>query len=152
METEVQTSFRVTVWEPYFSKRMILHVDQPSSVKLYGREHELQHEVFTCEIAEDVWGGITDDTSREQLQRGFLGAFEASQPPSSRSMVHLGAYLNLVDLAIRSGHSSWSQSQSQISDIGAAPVLADTLYAFHQQLSWIYETFRDVPGATVSVR
>lgn len=153
MTTEALTKFRVTVWQPYFAGCMLAIGQQDSNVfNVFDGDTELQREVFTCAIEEDVWAGLTDDAKRTSLSNKFIDAFQPMLAPSERDMLAFGAFVaELRDVAL-SPASEWSPSASAVVDVGTPPIMVNGLLALYQQLSWLLDVFRHLPGASVSVR
>lgn len=117
---------------------------------LLGPESVLQQEVFTFQPKEDVWGGLVDSELREALSARFISEFEPVRPPNERGFDRLAAFL--VDLRAALPKGEWSSSGQQLDDDSEQAVRLNPLLAFHNHLSWMHDTFRDTPGASVSVR
>ncbi|NTI27129.1 hypothetical protein [Rhizobium rhizogenes] len=148
-----QIKFRVTVWQPYFAGCM-LAVPRESATEydLLSGDFELQREVFTWPLQEDVWAGIANDELRTTLHRGFTENFQATRPPSERGMDMLEKFVADVRDAIKSGSSEWSTAESGTAELSRTSLMINALSAFHNQLNWMLDMFRDLPGASVSVR
>jgi hypothetical protein len=50
------------------------------------------------------------------------------------------------------GKSEWSVAESGAAEYSTASLMINGLAAFHNQLKWMLDMFRDLPGASVSVR
>ncbi|MGC1304388.1 MAG: hypothetical protein WA840_18635 [Caulobacteraceae bacterium] len=117
---------------------------------LLGPEATLQQEAFTFQPTEDVWGGLVDSELREKLSMQFISEFEPVRPPSERGFDRLAVFLNELRAAIPKGE--WASSGQQLDDESEQALRLNPLLAFYSQLAWIHETFKDTPGASVSVR
>ena len=153
MTGDAQTKFRITIWQPYFAGFMLaVGQDDSSGLNILDSDTELQREVFTCPIEEDVWAGVTDDEKRTSLSSRFIDAFQPMLPPADRSMAAFEAFVaELRDVAL-SPASEWSPSAAALVDAGTPPVMVNNLLALYQQLAWLLDVFRDLPGASVSIR
>lgn len=151
MTSDTSTGFRVTIWRPYTPGRALTLKDLGSEgMTALGPEALLQQEAFSFQPKEDVWGGLIDSGLRENLSAQFIGDFEPVRPPSERGMDRLATFLDDLKAALPQG--LWSDSGQQIDEESEEAVRLNPLLAFYCHLSWIYETFKDAPGASVSVR
>jgi hypothetical protein len=143
---------RITVWQPYFAGCMLAFgpVDAAGLDILEG-DTELQKELFTWPIEEDVWAGVTDDNLRAQLEERFVTDFQPMKLPPERSMAKFADFVAAVGAVVRKG-SEWSAAASGVAEHSPTTCMTNALLAFHEQLHWMLEMFRDLPGASVSVR
>jgi hypothetical protein len=152
--SENPTGLRVTVWRAYLPTRQIVIQEAGSESPRYlGSDDDLQRDVFTWQAREDVWGGLTDETTRQMLSQRFREDFDPFLPPDKRDFSKLAAFLAELQTAAQSPQSSWATSAQQIGDDDADPSMRlNPLLAFYNQLLWIYEVFRELPGASITVR
>jgi hypothetical protein len=150
---EAQTKVRVTIWQPYFAGYMLaIGQTDSQSLNILDGDTELQREVFTWPVEEDIWAGLTDDQRRRELSDKFINDFQPMLAPEKRNMGSLASFVaDLREVALSSS-SEWSTSSSSANEIGSPPVLINGLLALYHQLEWILDVFRDMPGASVSVR
>ena len=153
MIEDVQIKVRVTIWQPYFAGCM-LAIGQPDSsgLNILDGDTELQREVFTWSVAEDVWAGVADDIKRTEFAARFVDSFQPTLAPSERSMESFADFVSDLRGVALSSLSEWSASASKMAEVGVPPVLLNGLLAFYHQLVWLLDVFRDLPGASVSVR
>ena len=150
---DATTKLRITAWQPYFADFMLACQDAGApELGILGSDAELRREIFTWPLEEDIWAGVTDDTLRVSLQRRFVTDFQPERPPAERSMARYGEFVDAVGDVLAASGSEWSAASSGIADGSATTYMIDALAAFHQQASWIRDVFRDLPGASVSVR
>lgn len=152
MNDEGRTKLKITIWQPYFAGCMIAF-GQPDAQQLdvLDSDTELQREVFTWPLDEDVWAGVTDDELRTSLAARLIDDFQPMLLPNQRDMEHLARYVSdLRELAMSSA-SEWSPSVSGDQTYTTA-LMINGLLAFYYQLLWLLDVFRDLPGASVSVR
>ncbi len=148
-----QTKVRVTIWQPYFAGFMLAFgQDEPGNFGILDNDAELQREIFTWPVEEDVWAGVTDDALRLNLEEKFVTAFQPMQSPAARSMEKLASFVSELETVVRGAGSEWSIGASGVAEASSVGCMVNGLLAFHQQLSWILDMFRDLPGASVSVR
>lgn len=117
---------------------------------LLGPDAMLQQEAFTFQPNEDVWGGLVDSELREKLSRQFISEFEPVHPPAARGFDRLSKFLDELRAAIP--NSEWASSGQQTDEESEQAARLNPLLAFYCHLAWIYETFKDTPGASISVR
>ena len=150
---DTQSKFRVTVWQPYFAGCMLAFPREGATeYDLLSRDFELQREVFTWPLQEDVWAGVTDHETRVALQQRFVNDFQATRPPHERGMDKLEKFVEGLCDALQLGKSEWSVAESGAAEYSNASLMINSLAAFHNQLKWMLDMFRDLPGASVSVR
>lgn len=153
MTGEAQTKFRITIWQPYFTGFMLAVGHEDSvGLNILDGDTELQREVFTCPIEEDVWAGVTDDDKRKSLSSRFIDAFQPMLPPAERNMAALENFVVDLRKVALSAASEWSPSAATPVDVGTPPIMVNNLLALHHQLVWLVDVFRDLPGASVSIR
>jgi hypothetical protein len=58
----------------------------------------------------------------------------------------------LDEVAAAIANSEWSASGQQLEDDGETAVMLNALLAFHAQMVWLHDVFKDTPGASVSFR
>ena len=117
---------------------------------MVGPDFLFQKEVLTWQPKEDIWGGLADGGARTRLSERMQVEFEPALRPDERSLEKLGAYLKDIE-ALLDG-LEWATSSQQFEDDGETPMRLNPLLSFYRQLEWIYQVFRDVPGASVSIR
>jgi hypothetical protein len=148
-----QTKLRVTVWQPYFAGCMLaFQREGASEFDLLSGDFELQREVFTWPLQEDVWAGLVDSDLRAALQQRFANDFQATRPPGERGMDTLEKFVGDLGNALQLGKSEWSVAESGAAEFSSTSLMINSLSAFHKQLNWMLDMFRDLPGASVSIR
>ena len=153
MRGDAQTKVRITIWQPYFAGFMLaVGQDDSSGLNILDGDAELQREAFTCPIEEDVWAGVTDDEKRTSLSSRFIDGFQPMLPPADRSMAKFDTFVTELRTVALSPASEWSPSAGTALDVGAPPVMVNNLLALYHQLTWLLDVFRDLPGASVSIR
>lgn len=150
---DIQSKFRVTVWQPYFAGCMLAFPrDGAAEYDLLGGDFELQREVFTWPLHEDVWAGISEHEIRVALHQSFVNDFQATRPPHERGMAKLASFVESVGEALQLRKSEWSVAESGAAEFSNTSLMINGLSAFYNQLKWMLDMFRDLPGASVSVR
>lgn len=148
-----QTKVRVTIWAPYFAGCMLAFGrDDVDGLGVLDVDAELQREVFTWPVEEDVWAGITNDAKRAELEERFTTEFQPTRLPAERDMVRFAAFVEALEGVIASADSEWSVGSSGAAEKSAAGFMFNGLLALHTQLRWMLDIYRDLPGASVSVR
>ena len=114
---------------------------------------ELRRDVFAWQVHEDIWGGIEDPNLREKLREEFVVAFGPFNQRREGNFDQLSTYLQQARVALRSAASAWSISgQLSLGQNEDSPTRINAFLAFYNQLLWIYETFKDVPAVSITVR
>lgn len=121
-------------------------------LELLDSDAELQKEVFTWPLEEDVWAGVLDDPLRTHLQERFTTEFQAMRPPEERNMDRFSDFIDEIGAALVPGSNDWSVAASGAAELSNTALMINGLLAFHNQLQWMLDMFRDLPGASVSVR
>lgn len=151
MLADTSAGLRITVWRPYVPDRpLTIRKGSDDTISVVGPDMQLQQEAFTWQVKEDVWGGLTDSEVRQQLSQKFITEFEPVRPPAQRSLAKLGSLLD--ELRAADASAEWSSSGQQVHEDGETAVRLNSVLAFLNQLTWLHDVFRDVPGASVSVR
>ena len=152
MDDELRTKLKITIWQPYFAGCM-LAIGQRDAQQLdvLDSDTELQREVFTWSLDEDVWAGVTDDQLRTSLAARLINDFQPMLLPDQRDMEHLAAFVSDLRELAMSPASEWSPSASGDQTYSTA-LMINGLLAFYHQLNWLLDVFSDLPGASVSVR
>jgi hypothetical protein len=105
----------------------------------------------------DIWGSIRSPADTQNLRTLLLDTFNPSpaSPVDRRRIGHMQPALDAL-AAILSGQPSldWADAWDVIdpSQAESSSQRANTIAVLYNQLLWMYEVFKDVPGATVSIR
>jgi len=151
MAADVTAGVRLIVWRPYMPERLLaMQQDQKGNVTLLGSDAPLQQAAFMWQVREDIWGGIVDAEVRQSLSQRFIADFEPVLPPDDRSFEKLSEFLRRLSPVLV--NSEWSFSAQQLDEDGESGVRLNALVGFFNHLRWVYDVFKDVPGASVSVR
>jgi hypothetical protein len=127
-----QTKLKITIWQPYFTGFMLAIGQGDSSwLNILDGDTELQREV---------------------LSSRFIDAFQPMLPPADRSLNKLEEFLEELRAVASSPASEWSPSATTPLDVGTPPTMVNNLLALTHQLTWLVDVFRDLPGASVSIR
>lgn len=112
----------------------------------------LYEQVFVWTTEEDIWGGISDSDLARRLKAELIQAFTPFSPPDQRRMSQFGETLIRIETLVAGQGTNWSECQST-SDRGDDLTLrTNTVLALYKHLRWIYEVYRHVPGACVTIR
>ena len=121
-----------------------------TSVTLYGPEDVFQQEAFIWHLREDIWAGVTDEETRLSLSERLRSDFQPSLAPAERALPKLKQFL--VDATDAVKAAEWSDSNHQAEQDGMTAFRLNPLLAFYLQLEWMYDVFKDLPGASVSIQ
>jgi hypothetical protein len=150
---EGATGIKITVWRNYWPERQLVCSKEESQI-YFNTDERLQQDVFNWQVREDIWGGFTDETIRQELNLRFIQSFDPFLQPEARGFAKLKEMLAQLYTAAISNESSWSTSAQQFEEDndGSTSVRLNALLAFCTQLRWIHDVFKDVPGASITVR
>ena len=153
--------FRIVVWRPLAEMRnlMVLPIGTSSPEGDSDQaNYEFHEQIYAWEPRGiDVWGSIRSPADTQNLRTLLLDTFNPSpaSPVDRRRIGHLQPVLDAL-AAVLSGQAplDWADSWDVI-DAGRADSpsqRANTIAVLYNQLRWMYEVFKDVPGASVSIR
>lgn len=153
MVGDLHTKLRISVWRDFTPpKALTLRGRTGDGHYLLTNDAELQQEVFTWQMREDPFGGISDELKRKKLREFLVDRFQASHPPARRRVEALRDFLKEVDLVMDSGEVEWMVSQDAPAEDEEDPYKVNPLLALKLHLEWILESFAGQPGVSVSIR
>lgn len=152
MANDISPSIKLTVWRPVRWNREYLDVKLGQPADLFS----FQQSVYSLEIQESPFDGIEDAEKTEIIRAALLDKFAPEVPHTDRTIEALSEVLSLISSLSQSGESSWSDSEQEQrlpgrekSNIG---LRQHRLLALRSQLQWLYDTFRHVPDASITIR
>jgi hypothetical protein len=151
MSDEAATGLKITVWRSYTPTRPLAHSANTELLYL-DSAGKLQQDVFSWQVHEDVWGGIVDQSVRQALSERLVADFDPFLAPEERNFRKLKTFLVELQTAATSENSSWSISAEQTDEDDDVPARLNALLALYNHLLWMHEVFKDLPGASVTVR
>lgn len=147
------TKLRISVWRDFTpQKALTLRSLGRDEHQLLSADTELQQEIFTWQMREDPFGGISDDAARAKLRDLLIDRFAGGQSPANRRVDVLRDFLEEVERVIAGGHVEWTQSQDAPDDDEEIPYKINPLLALKLHLEWILDCFSGQPGVSVSIR
>ena len=153
--------FRIVVWRPLAAMRNLMVLPASTSGSEGDSDqagYEFHEQVYAWEPKGiDVWGSIRSSTDTESLRALLFDTFNPSPaaPVSRRRIGKLKPVLDaLAKLLANKEQLDWADSQDVVepSNPESLNVRANSIAVLYNHLLWIYEVFREVPGASVSVR
>jgi hypothetical protein len=151
MPTEQTTGIRITFWRPHRPARPLAF--QPSdslAMFVLGSDEQLQIEAFSWHVKEDIWGGLLDPILRDHLNRRLVDEFDPSLSPIERTIEKMQGLLTQFATALPG--TEWSAAGYDTDEDEEAGSRLNSLLAFHEQMVWLCNVFKQIPGASVSVR
>lgn len=156
--------FRLSIWKPaefgrplHYSCRINEHEKiAPSPI----REHSsfalenLNEQIYVWTPNEDIWAGFSSSANSEELKNLLMVMFDPSLPCSTRGLEKLESIIHKLKFHIDAGSILWMDCQEQIPQKDLEPVShrMSPVLALFLHFSWIFETFRHVSGASITVR
>ncbi len=112
-------------------------------------------QVYSWETEEDIWGSLVDVDQTRKVKSALIEAFDPSRPPEERNFSRLKEVLErLQEVLSRADATAWSECNRTVKVNGYDEInlRANTVLLLYRHLEWIWEIFRDVPGASVTAR
>ena len=145
-------NLRLSVWRPVRWNRQYMDVKKgkPANISSF---HE---QIYSWEMQESPLDAIEDAEKAESMRTALFDGFGPERSPSQRGIEALENVLSLLDEMLAGGSSSWTDSaqEQEFPDRQQSPVCIrqQRLLALRCRLQWICDTFRDVPGAAITLR
>ena len=142
--------FRLSIWRNVARHRTLA---LPGTVaedpgRILDAESELQEEVYTWTLREDMFGGIADENDRARLQECMDGLV-VSLSPDERRIEKLDALCAVAeDILARGGATRIPPSVED----GGSNRKINTLLSLMLHLKWLSRVFGRRPGLSVSIR
>jgi hypothetical protein len=157
------TALRLSVWNPLRHSRELQYLanaegeseSQVDKNEMVFTSERLAEEMYSWSPEVDIWNGLLNEEVRENLRREFLQAFSASLPPANRGLDKLAKIIAQIEAILADDQTSaWMNTTRPIDDSPGGETLfrVSPTLGFVIHLRWIFETFRDVPGLSITVR
>ena len=154
--TDTTPAVRLTVWRPvrWGHQRALLDVKagRPADWSTF---HE---SVYSWVMQDSVLDAIEDTDQGRKIEAELFETFLPERSPMERGIETLAEKLGILDDILAAGRVDWMDSGASASATGEADEEAfvtprlNRLLAFRHMLQWVCDTFRDVPGANVTLR
>jgi hypothetical protein len=156
-------TLRLSVWSPLRHHRELQYlasgsVESGSEIlkdELLFSHERLAEEVYSWAPDENIWGGFADEKVRQELRQEFLSAFNPSLPPGQRSLKQFAEFVDRMNGVLsKGGVAEWMNTIHPIQESPGKEILfrVSPTLALVIHLQWILDTFRDVPGLSITVR
>jgi hypothetical protein len=151
-------SFRLSVWRPAtLSRRVsVFEPSQQASLPGDGSQHlHLYEEIYSWAPEEDVWLSICESADQRRLNSLLVEAFSPDRAPSERGIAALpGALSALRETILSPGKTDWADCRESVQndEDQRTNYRANSMIALYNHLSWVHEVFKNVPGASITIR
>jgi len=147
MNQENSPTLRLTIWRPAHLDRGLMY----EGAAIHGGD--LHEEAYRWETNEDFFGSF-DSAQSAVVRAALFTAFATHLAPAQRSMAQLFAALQVLEAACAdAGEEAWKDGLTVESfGDGVINLRAHGGLVLYRQLRWVYDIFKDVPGASVTVR
>lgn len=147
MNQENSPTLRLTIWRPAHLDRRLMYRDAAI------QNGELHEEAYRWETTEDFLGSF-DKTQSAVGREALFTAFATHLAPAQRSMAQLSAALQVLEAACAAaGNEAWKDGLTVESfGDGLINLRAHGGLVLYRHLRWVYDIFKDVPEASVTVR
>lgn len=153
MVGESLIKLRLSIWRDFVpDKALILRQGPEREHRVLAAGSELQEEVYSWQMREDPFSGVSDSDVRERLHKLLVERFEESQPPSKRRVEALSEFVANAQQVISADQAEWTVSQDAPEEDEEVPYRLNPLLALKLHLEWLLTTFAGQPGISVSVR
>lgn len=145
--------FRLSVWSPYSGPIPFLRPSHDGSTGLQRIPHgDLRTLLFTWAAPEPPFNGIDDEVRRREIRDLMTDSLDRHRPESERGPEALGRLIETV-AGVPTENAKWAGAVSAGDDaeIETEPLRLRGDLAVLQQLRWVLDVFRDVPGVSFSV-
>ncbi len=118
-------------------------------------DSELHEQVYCWETEEDIWGSLKDVGQTAKARSALIEAFDPSKPIGERSMDQLRKALAVLEeIAGSPNATDWSECNELDRTMPGSQVYlrANTVLLLYRHLLWVWDVFKQVPGASVTVR
>jgi hypothetical protein len=153
----VASVFTLELWQPVRTDRSKLYAPSVSggagsASLLPVTSDRFYQQIHSWTVAEDVFGDVRDANLREALRTGFHGAFTADCPREERSIEHLATFLRRLMHSLTEAEPEWLPSQADMGSDDEDERRFPGRLALANHLTWLVESFGEVPGIFVTVR
>ena len=118
-------------------------------------DFEIHEQLYSWEPSEDIWGSLIDVEQTRRARTVLVEAFDPSLPVRERSIGHLEKSLlvlkEILDIPTATAWSECSQTDESSQET-QNNLRANTILLLYRHLEWLWNIFRHVPGASVTVR
>lgn len=153
MDGDSGVKLTLSIWRDFMPTRPLALPDD-EGWQLLDSQSGLQEEVYSWQLREDVFAGVSDDAARTDLRDRLLGRLADSRPPAERRLSVLEEFVKAAEASIASGSATSAPSGSRSDDDSndEIQVALNPLLALTMHLKWVHACFRNRPGISVSVR
>jgi len=155
MPNETTRGFRLTVWRPFRPGRPLARESGPSALCEWpiNNETPLHEEIYSWQPQIDIWASTMASEQTNKLRQS-LEAFNPYASPHERSVGSLTGVLGELARAIQESPNIWADCEQQVEHESGREVQyrTNTILALRNHLLWVYEVFKNVPGASVTIR
>lgn len=152
--------FRLTVWRPLPRDRDLMAYprrDQGEAETIRDQlSYEFHEPVYSWEPKGiDIWGSLCSGSDTQRLQTLLIESFSSHLSPERRAVGNLEPVLRLLAEVLNDpARTGWADSEDVAEVDTPEPInlRANTIAVLYNHLCWLFETFRHVPGASVTLR
>ena len=144
---------RLSVWRDFTPTAALALQNVEAGWRLVTRESGLQEEVYSWPLPPDPFGGIDDESVRDDLRKALLDRLDVSLPPTQRRVDVLCEFVVKAERAIKEGHSRPLPSDSAPEALSThTPLEPNPLLALTVHIKWLVRCFGDRPNVSVTIR
>lgn len=151
-----ETQLRLDIWRPARREMRLLYEQHGDGDPCYaellkGRLHE---QAYGWKMHGDVWTSIRDPEKLREITQALIVDFGSNLPPEQRSIAKLRDVVEMIGrLSIDKENQEWQDWEQPLGEDEKAGVYRTQplLMLFHH-LRWLCDIFKDLPGASVTVR
>ncbi len=149
--------FSLTVWRPSRLARDLAQYSHGSEGATFTRVHAPEHfyeAAYSWSTREDIWGGVVEQGTTENLRKLLMITFSPTTPPEKRDMNALSLALKeMKPLLGNDSVISWQDLSEQAEELDVDSITrANLIVALFHHLSWIHSVYQDIPGVSITIR
>lgn len=146
-------TLKLSIWRNFTPTRVLALQDgKDSKTRLITPGFDLQEEVYSWSLREDILSGIESQNLRENLHTKLFDSMDPARPPSERPIALLDEFVEAALEAIESGGVEPIAVQNPPDSDSDTSIEINGLLALALHLKWLSRCFADRPGISVSVR
>jgi hypothetical protein len=153
---ESTIKLKLSVWRDFVpSKALVLRHSAGGAERdhhVLSADSNLQQEVYSWQMREDPFSGISDVGTRLRLRELLLERFDAARPPRDRRITAMREFLEEAAKVLDSNEAEWTISQDPPMEDEESPYRLNPLLALTLHLEWLLNAFAEQPGVSVSIR
>lgn len=147
---------RLEIWRPARPDRRLIYENQDG--RDWGvnelQDNRLHEQAYSWKLRGDVWTSLGMDDAGRRIKEAITNGFEFSLRPEERGISKLKSIVDdFRDYLKDEKHRQWQSWEQPITDDNPNDTYQiQPLLSLHHHLKWLCDVFKDIPGASVTIR